>query len=420
MAYGAETEDNMPLAEEFLRENEQDANAIDAQQALAALAVAAERGLAGMADGLPMVPAYISPDAVLRPSGSCALIDAGGTNLRTALAHFDDAGVCRIGRVTKRDMPGLRRELSHSELYAEIAAGLPASDRIGFCFSFNVDTERTLDGRLLSWCKEIKSPGAVGHYVGRSLAEALGPPARHIVVLNDTTAAYLGGMTQARRLGCGGIVALVYGTGFSLCYAERCQDIPKLPADLRFGRMIVCTEAGEFDGFPKGRFDLEVIASSEAPLMAHAEKQCSGGYLGQLIARAWQTALDQGLLYAEAGTPPSDLARISALLAGADEPAFSRETQPLAAGIAAGLVARAAKIVAILTAIFALRADDRSGRPIGVIAEGSTFWKLTGFESAFCRQLGALLAPHGLSFQLLQQDDICLYGAARAAFAEPL
>jgi len=366
-----------------------------------------------------MIPSYLRADLHPAANSSCAVVDAGGTHLRTARAVFDADGRCTLTERKKRPMPGLGTELPHRELYARIAETVPACDLVGFCFSYNVQMERSLDGKLESWSKEMRSADSIGKYVGKSLADAMTVPPKQVVVLDDTTAAYLGGLQQARAQGYGTVLGLVLGTGLNICYAERCSRMEKLPEELRSGTMLINTEVGEFDGFPLGRFDREIIEATDDPHLAHAEKQCSGAYLGKLIKNAWMAAEAAGLLQLT-GTPSDSLEEIGRLIQGDKMDSFHPDSLAAAREIALCLVERAAKITAILTAGFILHGITDRTRPVGIIAEGSTFWKMTGFLPAYRKELDAILLPQGIRYGLLQQEDICLYGSALAAFAKPM
>ena len=282
-------------------------------------------------------------------------------------------------------------------------------NRVGFCFSYNVDMDRDLDGKLLAWCKEVRVPEAIGERVGEALREALGGQARSVHILNDSTAAMLG----ADRAD----VALILGTGINLCYSELCENIPKVPNDLKGKRMIISTEVGEFDGIPEGDFDARVIESSDIPAQAHGEKQCAGAYLGGIIRLAWRTAADEKILPKQFGNWTGSLSDVSQYLAGtAIEDVPDDET---ARYIAAGLVHRAAKIAAILTAGPVIRSSVKE-RPARIAVEGSTFWKLTGFQDHFCGELTELFCPYGIRFELVRTENACLIGAALSAFAETM
>ena len=382
---------------EFMERWNADDRAVDGKACLQALLEQMDEGLAGRGR-IPMLPSYLRTEIAVPEGAVCAVLDAGGTNLRTARAVWDGQK-WELQDLRKQAMPGTEGELSHEELYAALAAPvqeLGKFDRVGFCFSYNVSLDRSLDGPLDFWCKEVRAPEAVGKPVGASLAKALGGGSVH--VLNDSVAAMLG--AEDVRVG------VILGTGVNVCYPERCADIPKVPGDLRGENMIISTEVGEFDGFPRSVFEEAVIAASDAPDSAIAEKQCSGGYLGDVIAAAWRAAREESLLDA---VPPSDLGSVSAMLAG---------EKNVAAEIAAIAVRRAAKIAAVLCAGPILRAA-RDTDHVRVAVEGSQYWRLTGFREAFHRELEELL-PDTVACEIVKSENACLIGAARAAWAEKM
>lgn len=394
--------------QEFLQNHRADPTQLDARQALSLLLEDMTLGLAGEGN-IPMIPSYLTADIPVPAGARCCVLDAGGTNLRTALAVFQPDGTCRLEGLQKQPMPGTGGELSFPDFYGALAAPLLKLghfQQVGFCFSYNVTLDRTLDGKLDFWCKEVRVPEAVGRPVGASLKEALGSRCQSVHVLNDSVAAMLGAGTQEAPVDIG----IILGTGVNVCYTERCQNIPKIHEPLRADAMIVSTEVGEFSKLPKSDFDRAVIDTSDSPENAQAEKQCSGGYLGSIITRAWEAAKDEALL-PEGFCPGSwDLARISQALA--------EDTLDVkAAEIARQLISRAAKIAAILCAGPMIL----SGKPnLRVAVEGSQYWKLTGFREAFHRELDALLAPCGTGCTVVKAEDACLIGAARAAFAQPM
>jgi len=390
---------------EFMRRHGAAPDQIEGERCLEKLMDAMEQGLSG-AGNIPMLPSYLSVQTQIPAGASCCVLDAGGTNLRTARAVCDSDGRWILEGLRKQPMPGTQGELSREELYdsmAEPVRKLGNFDRVGFCFSYNVTLERTLDGTLDFWCKEVRCPGAVGQPVGASLKAALGPDCCRVHVLNDSVAAMLGVP--------GAQVGVILGTGVNVCYSERCDRIPKVPGDLKSDTMIISTEIGEFDGFPKSDFEKRVIETSDAPDSAHAEKQCSGGYLGDVIAAAWRTAAREGLLPDSFREGCCDLAFVSRALAGQEG------LEEAALVIAGTAVSRAAKIAAVLCAGPILRTGCRQVR---VAVEGSQYWKLTGFREAFHRELDALLEKRSISCEILRTDNACLIGAARAAFAEKM
>lgn len=394
-------------ADAFLTKHNQSMSQLSAESSLQLLLTDMEMGLAG--EGLiPMLPSYLTPEIHPIPGERCWVLDAGGTNLRSASAYFDENGACHIEQLRVIPMPGTEGPLSKKAFYEKVASQLlsrPEASRVGFCFSYNVDMERNLDGKLLAWCKEVQVPEAVGCSVGSALCEALGGNIQAVRVLNDSTAAMLG----ADRADVG----LILGTGINVCYAERCANIPKVESDLARTHMIISTEVGAFDGFPKGDFDMQVIEASDIPQEAHAEKQCAGAYLGEVIGLALKTAAAEGLLPEQFGKWNCALADISRYLAGetCDVP-----QNDLAWQIADTMVQRAARIAAVLTAGPVIRSEVKD-RAVRIAVEGSTFWKLTGFKARFCAELTELLAKRGMDFEILRSENACLVGAALTAFA---
>ena len=386
---------------------------IDGGQCLQMLLEEMDQGLSGKGH-IPMVPSYLPLKVRPVPDSRSCIMDAGGTNLRCASAEFDDAGNCRISNLYKTAMPGTKGKLSFDEFYGQLAGFVKdtgCTEQVGLCFSFNVLLERNLDGVLHSWCKEVRVPEAVGKAVGASLQAAVGEECKSVRVLNDSTAALLG----AHHVDSGIRVGLILGTGVNVCYSELCSRIPKVETDLASDDMIICTEIGEFQGIPKTEFDLQVIAASDEPEMAHAEKQCSGAYLGDLISLAWGKAVKEGAL-SDAFDAAFTLPQISDYLAGLDTAIPESDA---AKTIARVMIHRAAKVAAILTAGPVLR-SCKAGETCTIVIEGSQYSRLTGFGDCFRQELEALLKPYGIGYAITQVENSCLLGAALAAFAEPM
>lgn len=385
---------------------------VDAPACLERLLEEMALGLEGKGN-IPMIPSYLPMEIPNVTGKRCTVLDAGGTNLRVAQAEMDAKGNCRLGHVYMTRMPGSRETLGASEFYARLASCVEHPEKagkVGFCFSYDVELNRSLDGTLTRWSKEIRVPEAIGKPVGASLREALGAGCESVRVLNDSTAALLGAHHCRKEI----TVGMILGTGVNICYAEPCRNIPKLPGDLRRGRVIISTEIGEFDGFPKTRFDRAVIDASDTPRYYRGEKQCAGAYLGENIRLAWQQAILEGLL------PPdfpltADLAVLSAYLAG--EGVLPQSS--VARGIARAIVHRGAKLAAVMAAGGIVRSCPQ-GETCGMVMEGSTYYKLTDFAPCFRRELAALLEPRGISVTIHRVENSCLIGAALAAFAEEM
>ena len=386
---------------------------IDGPECLRQLLEKMEQGLAGEGN-IPMIPSYLSLNTRPVAGQPCCVVDAGGTNLRVAKAVFDEQGKCRLSDFFQTAMPGTKGELSFDQFYGTLADYVRDSgctERVGLCFSYNVLQDRTLDGILHSWCKEVRVPDAPGKPVGASLRRAVGEGCRSVNVLNDSTAALLGAHGCDPEI----TVGLIMGTGINICYSEQCDRIPKVEKDLRQDSMIISTEIGEFDGFPKSTFDRMVIDSSNEPEMAHAEKQCAGAYLGDLISFAWQAAAEEGLIDRFFARPVT-LPQISDYLAGK---CSEIPENTAAKEIAKTMIHRAAKIAAVLTAGSVIRSCAPE-QTCTMVIEGSQFRKLTFFADLFRQELSKLLMPSRITFAIKEVENSCLIGAAIAAFAEPM
>lgn len=400
-------------ATDFITRYGLDPRQINGQDCVEDLIRQMKRGLEGRGT-IPMIPSYLSLDTAAEPDVPCCILDAGGTNLRVAKAVFDSSGHCHISDLNKTPMLGTEEELSFDGFYGKLAqyvhsTGCP--ERVGFCFSYNVELDRTLDGPLLGWCKEVWIPEATGKPVGSSLRNSIGPKCQQVHILNDSTAALLGAHSLHREITLG----VILGTGINICYSERCANIPKVPGDLKAETMIISTEVGEYAGIPKTVFDQAVIAASDDPALAQAEKQCAGAYLGDLITKVWQQAARQGFLE-DAFLHPFSLPQISDYLAGIPSPIPASAT---AKQIARTMVHRAAKIAAILTAGTILL-SHAPGQCCTMVIEGSQFQKLTHFGDCYQSELKTLLTPHRIGFRILQTENSCLVGAALSVFAEPM
>ena len=86
--------------QEFLNKHNAAPEQIHGQESLAQLLADMELGLSGQGN-IPMLPSYLSPDISVPAGGQCCVVDAGGTNLRTARAVFDDQG-CRLEQLDRQ------------------------------------------------------------------------------------------------------------------------------------------------------------------------------------------------------------------------------------------------------------------------------------------------------------------------------
>lgn len=187
------------------------------------MAAEMERGLAGRGGSLPMIPTYLCLEGAMPQGEPVAVIDAGGTNFRSALVRFEKGG-CRVEALQKRKMPGTDKPAAWEEFISFVADGIEPlmdrTDRIGFCFSYSAEITPEIDGRIIRIDKEVMVTGSAGQLVGASLIAELerrGIRGKKIVIINDTAAVLLGGTALLDRDSYSGFIGQVSGTGTNTC-----------------------------------------------------------------------------------------------------------------------------------------------------------------------------------------------------------
>ena len=401
--------------ESWLMEQGLSAGAYAGSGMLEAFRVEMEAGLAGASSSLAMLPTYLSPLAA-GVEGTGAVVDAGGTNLRTGLAVVDAGGQVTLEQVVKRAMPGRGAEVSAADFYESICAGLlPVADRfdrIGFCFSYPAEILPNRDGRLLRWTKEIQIPEMVGSCVGADLVAALeqrGAGRKSVTVLNDTTATLLGGCSAGRAFGAEEFVGFILGTGTNCACLH--------------GGQIFNMESGNFAGWSFSAVDDRLDALQVNRGQYRFEKAVSGAYLGPLTLVAMQEAAQEGLFSAAGaavieGWYELDTVSLSMRLAGEAVPAWelAEKDERVMLRIFEGLVERAALFSAVNMGAAMVLDRTEGAAPICVNANGSTFHRTPGLAAQTEVFMRELLEPFGREFRVVRVADAPALGAAMAAF----
>lgn len=344
-----------------------------------------EHGLKGEKSSMPMIPTYIKNDGCIPKGVPAAVIDAGGTNFRSGLVTFTDAGY-ELTDVTKRKMPGTDKSATWEEFISFAADSIqPLMDRtelIGFCFSYNAEITPEIDGLVRRIDKEVVITGSSGRLVGASLTAELerrGITGKRVFILNDTVAALLGSSCTLDKSAYSGFVGQISGTGTNTCCALPYRRIAKLG---RGGEesILVNLESGLYDGMPQGDFDVILDRESHNPGEKIMEKLTAGAYLGELGRLMLLAAADEGLLSAGSAARVRELGRIDAAVIDAwasgeklDLAADNAADADFAQTVSLELFRRSAQCMcANLAGIMLLTgAGDDAARPVCVCAEGS-------------------------------------------------
>jgi len=267
---------------------------------------------------LLMLPTFIKIGSEIPREKPVIVIDAGGTNLRTAVIRFDKDFNCVVSEFKNYPMPGANGEVSKKvffdTIYEYLEPILNKSSQIGFCFSYAVTIMPNRDGRVIELSKEVHVEGLVGEPVNENLLNVIKErrkTSNHTIVqLNDTVATLLGGMAAYPNRKFGGYIGFILGTGTNTCYSEDCANIKKLSevelttmqaaAYAPGNSMLVNIESGSFNKAPFGDIDETLDKKMKDPGRYRFEKAMSGGYQGILMTDILRNAAAEKLFSPEA------------------------------------------------------------------------------------------------------------------------
>ncbi|MGL4346160.1 MAG: hexokinase family protein [Cellulosilyticaceae bacterium] len=397
------------------------------------------KGLQGEESSLEMIPTYIGVGEEIQTNKPTVVIDAGGTNFRVGLVNFDTCKNPEISDFSKTQMPGIAKELSKEEFFGtlvdytkDVAA---KGNDIGFCFSYPTEITKQKDGVLTKWTKEVKAPEVVGELIGANLVEGLKKNDnrdRKVVILNDTVATLLGGKGITANRAFDGYIGFIFGTGTNLCYIEQNAHITKV-ADLDPSKnMIINTESGAYNKLPQGEIDRAFDATTNNPGDYVLEKMSSGRYLGPVVLGVLQAAAKDGLFSAECSKQlqlATDMALIDVNNFAYDsydasnilvQMCQTEEDRIVMYELVDAMIERAAKICAIKLAATILKTESGKNpcKPIGVVCEGTTFFKLKNYKTKLEYYMKhELTDKHGRYFEIIKGEDLNLIGTAIAALS---
>ena len=422
----------------FLRQCRMDYDGIDMGQLCDVFLEGMRAGLEGQESSLAMIPTYIEVGGDVPVDEPVIVLDAGGTNFRVATVSFDGSGKAAIENSVRKPMPGLERETPKEEFFETIVdymAGVAdASERIGFCFSYPTEILPSKDGRLIRFCKEVKAGEVEGELIGENLLAAMLRGGyrgeRKVVILNDTVATLLAGVSASHDMVFESYIGFILGTGSNCCYVESNRNITKTSGLGSESEQIVNVESGAFGKAPRGTIDLLLDESTLDPGQYTFEKMFSGAYFGPLCLKALQQAGEEGLL--SAGL----IERFSATeeLQTKDVNSFMRYprgdnslAQICSSGIEQErttvwhlvdcLIERAAKVVAVLLSSVVLKTGKGMDpcAPVCITAEGTTFYELKSLRTRIeCYLRCFLQQERGRYIEIVSVEDATLIGAAIA------
>jgi hexokinase len=270
---------------------------------------------------------------------------------------------------------------------------------------------------------------------------------KSVVLLNDTVASLLSGISSFQDREFSGYIGLVLGTGMNACYIEKNSNIKGdiLSGLPREGYQLINIEAGQYLKGPLSKIDKIFDAKTLNPALSTFEKMFSGAYLGGLAHTVLGIAAAAGL-FSEKFT--KDLHNLESLNSrDLDDylyfPPENKKLADLVPGMSEkdkvvmyylfdSLVERAAMLTSIVLSASAIKEGTGYNpcAPICIVAEGSSFHKMKNFKVRVEHYLNAILSKYrikaGVEFTDCQNpiyyeihavEEATLKGAAAAALA---
>ncbi|MEL7563504.1 MAG: hypothetical protein AAGU27_01265 [Dehalobacterium sp.] len=427
------------LIRNFFQKYEMDFDKIDFKEQCEIFLSEMERGLAGDAGSLAMIPTYIGVVDEIPLEEPIIVLDAGGTNLRVATIYFNRDGQPVMENFQKRPMPGTYGEMTKDVFFHTLASSLDSqihnASRIGFCFSYPTEIMPDKDGRLICFTKEIKVKDVEGELIGKNLSWALKDRGckdeKRIILLNDTVATLLAGKAALTGRLFDTYLGFILGTGTNACYIEENAKITKLTGLSPLNRMIINVEWGSYDKAPRSQIDVELDQTFHDPGYYIFEKMIAGAYLGKLALAFLCQAADEGIFSAGFTEEVkkvlilntkdlNDFLHYPSSIKNPLTPclnAGSRQDRISVYWIIDGILERAALLTAINLAALILKTEKGFDpcRPVSIAVEGTTFFALKGLRGKIEYYLKKYLgAEMGLNFEFVGVEHSSLIGAAIA------
>ena len=419
---------------EFLKKYNMNSDALDMDKSCEDFISQMKDGLKGDVKSMLMLPTYISVGEKVAKGEKVIVLDAGGTNLRSAVVSFDENGQVVIEDFNKVPMLGTKGELTAEEFFDGFADVLApydkASDTVGFCFSLPVDALPDCGGRIVYLCKEVKVKDVNGKILGQGINESLvkkGLSPKKFVIINDTVATMLGGIASSKDKEYDSYLGFILGTGTNTCYIEDNKNITKV-ANLPDSNMAINMESGGFDGFNRGEIDVMFDKTLANEGKQKYEKMVSGAYQGGLILATFKQAAKDGLFSEKTAQNILNTDELTMYMIDcfSKEPngdnviakmAQNDEDREKLYDIVDDSFERAAKAVTVnLGAILLCRGIGKDkNKPVCVSAEGTTFYKSVLFRPKLDKYVKQYLNEEkGVYLEFIKAEDATLIGSAVA------
>lgn len=396
---------NSEKIEEFLKKYGMSASDVDLGKNCSIFLKEMQSGLQG-SGSLLMIPTYIGLEKEIPVNEPVIAVDAGGTNFRVAVIHFDEKRKPVIEDFKLYPMPGTKGEISKEEFFETMAdyiqPVLHRSDKISFCFSYAAEIMPDRDGRIIKFSKEVRIRDINNELIGKNLLDVFRKRGfekeKVFMALNDTVATLLAGKAASPDRLFDSYIGFILGTGTNICYAEKGSNIAKVPElKDKNGLMLINIETGSYNKEPRGKLDIDFDNTTVNPGECTYEKTISGAYQGGLTLTVIRKAAEDGLFSPEFTTEFRNVKELAAkeiddflfypygdnVLARCCTKSGGDDDRRTMYYLIDAIFERIAKFVAFsLAAVI-----EKTGRgtnpcmPVCITADGSTFYKSKLFRN---------------------------------------
>jgi len=390
----------MKKVSDFLDEHKISPSSVDIDQLCNYKLSQMKEGEEGRPSSIAMVQSYCTPSVNIPVNRKVAVIDAGGTNLRTCTIYFDEKLSPVFENYEHTSMPGIKSEVSANTFFSvfadQIEPIIETVDAVGFCFSYAAKILPDHDGVPFLMSKEIRAPQIVGKHLGKELFAQLAQRGhdmskKKIIVMNDTVTTLLAALPAAQNMGCEGCIGFILGTGTNTAFMGK--------------NGIVNEESAGLD-IRLGDIDRRFTDSTLNPNEHLLEKAVSGAYLGPLALMIIKTAAVEGVFssaFVDAVEAIDKLNTNEMTSFIADTPSAldacvnTQQDGIKLRAILEAFVERTAKIAAANIAASILYTEYGKEKPVLVNADGTTFYNTPGLKEKTESYLAEYLAPKGRS-----------------------
>lgn len=390
----------MQMIYDFLERHQISPSCIDIEKLCSYKLSQMKEGEEGRPSSIAMVQSYCTPSVNIPVNRRVAVIDAGGTNLRTCTIYFDDKLNPVFEDFEHTTMPGIRDEVSADTFFSvfadQVERLVEKTDAMGFCFSYAARILPDHDGVPYLLSKEVKAPQVVGKHLGKELFAKLSQrghdmSGKKIIVMNDTVTTLLAALPAAKNMGCEACIGFILGTGTNTAFMGK--------------NGIVNEESAGLD-IRLGDIDRRFTDSTLDPNEHLLEKAVGGAYLGPLALMIIKTAAAEGVFSHSFGDAALSLNKlttneitsfISDTPSALDVCVKTQQDGLKLRTLLEAYVERAAKIAAANIAASVLYTEYGEKKPVLVNADGTTFYNTPGLKEKTELYLSQYLETKGRS-----------------------